>query len=107
MPAQRGATASGQPGITQPGPSAGPAGTIPGQAGTAAGAAAMTGAAGQANAMAEADVRDLLRDQGYSDVDSVSRDGNNYRARAMQNGRSVDVTVDAYTGTIRSQAAGR
>jgi hypothetical protein len=110
LPPAPGATV-GQPGITQPGPSAGPMGTTPGQAGTAPGAAGtatgQAGTAGHAHAMAESDVRDLLRDQGYSDVQSVSRDGNNFRARAMQNGRSVDVTVDAFTGTIRSQAAGR
>jgi len=57
--------------------------------------------------LAENDIRDLLRTEGYSDVQNVSRDGNNYRARATQNGRSVDLTVDAYTGTIRSQAARR
>ena len=63
--------------------------------------------AGQPGALAENDVRDLLRTDGYSDVQNMSRDGNNYRARAMQNGRSVDLTVDAYTGTVRSQAARR
>ena len=57
--------------------------------------------------MDEPQVRDLLRSQGYSEVESVMRDGNHFRARVTRNGRPADITVDAYTGTIRNQAARR
>jgi hypothetical protein len=110
---QRPSTAAGALGATSPQPGTGgtmgtqsgsmPSGT---QSGAGQSGSGQPGT-GQSGVMAESEVRDLLRDQGYSDVQSVSRDGNNFRARAMQNGRSVDLMVDAYTGTIRSQAAGR
>lgn len=84
-------------------------GTTPGQSGTAPGLAGTTpGQSGtQSMTMDESQVRDLLREQGYGDVQSVTRDGDHFRARAMRNGRPADVTIDAYTGTIRNQAARR
>lgn len=52
-------------------------------------------------------VRGKLASEGFSDIQAITRSGNNYQARAMQNGRPVDLTIDATTGTIRSQAAAR
>ena len=52
-------------------------------------------------------VRGKLASEGFSDIQGITRSGNNYHARAMQNGRAVDLTIDATTGTIRSQAAAR
>lgn len=77
-------------------------GTTPGQSGTTPGQSGT-----QSMTMDESQVRDLLREQGYGDVQSVTRDGDHFRARAMRNGRPADVTIDAYTGTIRNQAARR
>jgi len=52
--------------------------------------------------MTQEQVMTKLSMEGFGNVQNVTRDGNSFRARAMQNGRPVDVTVDAYTGTIRS-----
>ncbi len=52
-------------------------------------------------------VRGKLASEGFSDIQAITRSGNSYQARAMQNGRPVDLTIDATTGTIRSQAAAR
>ena len=52
-------------------------------------------------------VRTRLSAQGFSDIQAITRSGNSYQARAMQNGRPVDLTIDATTGAIRSQAAAR
>jgi hypothetical protein len=57
--------------------------------------------------MDESQVRDMLSKQGFSNVENVTRSGNNYHARAMQNGRPLDLTVDANTGAVHSQAAAR
>lgn len=52
-------------------------------------------------------VRGKLAAEGFTDIQAITRSGNSYQARAMQNGRPVDLTIDATTGTIRSQAAAR
>ena len=52
-------------------------------------------------------VHTRLSAQGFSDIQAITRSGNSYQARAMQNGRPVDLTIDATTGAIRSQAAAR
>lgn len=52
-------------------------------------------------------VRGKLASEGFTDIQAITRNGNSYQARAMQNGRPVDLTIDATTGTIRSQAAAR
>ncbi len=57
--------------------------------------------------MSQDEVRKLLSDQGYNDVSDISRDGNVFHARAMRDGRQVSLNVDAYTGTVRRQQAGR
>ena len=62
----------------------------------------------QAGGMAsDEQVRTKLSAQGSSDIQAITRSGNSYQARAMQNGRPVDLTIDATTGAIRSQAAAR
>ena len=106
-----GQPATGQPrsGATLGGPTASP-GPIPGtgpQRGQAGPSAGQTVPGQQATRMDQNEVRDLLRNQGYSDVQGISRDGNEFRARAMQGSRQVDLRIDAYTGTIRRQQAGR
>ena len=58
-------------------------------------------------AMSDEQVRTQLSAQGYTDIQSIMRDGNDFRVRAMQSGRPMDLRVDAYTGTVRSSTAGR
>ena len=98
---QRPSTAAGAMGST----SANPQGTAPGmgQQGGPAGGTSGT----QSMTMDETQVRDLLRSQGYGEVQSITRDGDNFRARVSRNGRPADISIDAYTGTIRNQAARR
>lgn len=52
-------------------------------------------------------VRTRLSAQGFTDIQAITRSGTSYHARAMQNGRPVDLTIDATTGATRSQAAAR
>ena len=90
-------------------------GAQPGQAG----AIGATGADGinrnptQGNPMqsgalnSQEEVRGKLAAEGFTDIQAITRSGNSFQARAMQNGRPVDLTIDATTGTIRSQAAAR
>jgi hypothetical protein len=104
---QRPSTAAGAMGATS-GSQQG--GTMPGHSGQSMGQSGMgqSGTSGsQSMTMDETQVRDLLRSQGYGDVQSVTRDGDNYRARVTRNGRQADISIDAYTGTIRNQAARR
>ena len=58
-------------------------------------------------AMSDEQVRTQLSAQGYSDIQSIMRDGNDFHVRATQNGRPMDLRVDAYTGTVRSSTAAR
>jgi len=90
-PGAGGTSASGHAGANQPtqSPSIAPLGQQTGQM------------------MDESKVRDMLSKQGFSNVENVTRSGNNYHAHAMQNGRPMDLTIDATTGTIHSQAAAR
>ncbi len=71
------------------------------------GAASGSHAGPQAMTMDESQVRDLLRNQGYGEAESVMRNGDSFSARVTRNGRPADVTIDAYTGTISNQAARR
>ncbi len=114
--AQSGGQSGGQSGAQSSGPSGGQAqsGTGAGQSGRGGEGMTRPGAAGQpavgaqtTGVMTQEQVMAKLSSEGFSNVQSVTRDGNSYRTRATQNGRPVDVTVDAYTGTIRSQAAAR
>ena len=92
----------------RPGTAAGAMGSTSGQMGhSGMSQSGMGSSATQAMTMDETQVRDLLRTQGYDEVQSVMRDGDNFRARVTRNGRPADISIDAYTGTIRNQAARR
>jgi hypothetical protein len=91
---------AGQPGSTTGSPADGTKTQPPGQA---AGSSPAT----VGGAMSDDQVRTQLSAQGYSDIQSIMRDGNDFRVRATQNGRPMDLRVDAYTGTVRSSTAAR
>jgi hypothetical protein len=58
-------------------------------------------AAGQPGTiLTEADVREKLLAEGYTDVGSVTREGNIYMTDATKNGSKVNLSVDARNGKI-------
>jgi hypothetical protein len=57
--------------------------------------------------MSEQQIRDKLAAAGYANAENIVRDGNSYRATAMRNDRRVEVTIDAHSGAVRSEAAAR
>jgi hypothetical protein len=52
--------------------------------------------------LSEDQVRERLKQQGYSDVLRLNRAGDRYEATAMKNGRSINLVIDARTGAIRN-----
>jgi hypothetical protein len=80
-------------GMTQPGATGA---TTPGQPG-AAGGGAMGQQAGQ---MDESQIRDLLRERGYTNVTEVEREGQNFTAKARQGDREVNLRIDPQTRTV-------
>jgi hypothetical protein len=49
----------------------------------------------------EADVRQQLQSEGYSDITNVTREGDHYTANAIRNGsQSVKLRVDANNGMV-------
>lgn len=83
-----------------------PMGT-PGQTGapTAPGAA-VGGGVGVAGMMNEQQVRDMLRQRGYSEIEDIERDGDRFTARAKRGGEQVRLQVDARTGIVQERQGG-
>ena len=50
----------------------------------------------------EQQIRDKLREEGYAEVTELRLQGPSYEAKATRDGREVNLTVDARTGSIRS-----
>ena len=48
-----------------------------------------------------AEAATALRSRGYSDVQELVRSGDVYRGRALRNGRTVMIEMDARTGAVR------
>jgi hypothetical protein len=61
--------------------------------------------AGQASRMSEEQVRSALRASGYSDIEDLERDGDNFKVgEAKRYGEEVkDLRVDARTGQVRDE----
>jgi hypothetical protein len=55
--------------------------------------------------LTEDQARNMLRDQGYSEVRDVSRDGNAITARAKRGDNEVRLRIDANTGVVTQQQA--
>ena len=45
-------------------------------------------------------VKDMLKDQGYSDVDNIKTNGNTITTKAKKNGHDHKLSIDAKTGMI-------
>lgn len=54
--------------------------------------------------MSEDQVRNLLRQQGYSDVSSVRKEGDKFEAKAMKDGKAVTIEIDS-TGKITDKSS--
>jgi hypothetical protein len=54
----------------------------------------------------EDQVKRMLRDQGWSDVSDVKRDGDTITAKAKRDGRDVQLRINARSGGVTQQARG-
>lgn len=61
---------------------------------------AKTGQVRDEKPLTEAQARALLRDRGFSEVREAGRDGDAIHATAQQSGRTVDLRVNARSGTV-------
>ena len=52
--------------------------------------------------LSEDEIRQKLREEGYAEVTELRLQGPSYEAKALRDGRNVNLTVDARTGSIRS-----
>jgi hypothetical protein len=66
---------------------------------------ANTGQVRDERRLSEDQVRNMLREQGYSEIRDVSRDGNTVTARAKRGDTEVRLRVDANTGAVSQQQA--
>ncbi|WP_372624728.1 hypothetical protein [Falsiroseomonas sp.] len=66
---------------------------------------ARTGQVPDEKRLSEDQARNLLRDQGYSDVSDVSRDGDTITAKAKQGEREARLRIDANTGVVSRQTS--
>lgn len=55
-----------------------------------------------AKILSEDEIRQKLQLEGYTNVSELQLQGVNYEAKAMKDGRNVNLTVDARTGSVRS-----
>ena len=73
--------------------------------GTTTGATSGTAAGSSAGQMTEASVKDKLEKQGYSQVSGVKKVGDKYEAKAMKNGKSVQLEIDPATGMVKDKSS--
>jgi hypothetical protein len=52
--------------------------------------------------LGEDEIRQKLREEGYTEVTELRLQGPSYEAKAIRDGRNINLTVDARTGSIRS-----
>jgi hypothetical protein len=52
--------------------------------------------------LGEDEIRQKLREEGYTEVTELRLQGPSYEAKAIKDGRNINLTVDARTGSIRS-----
>jgi hypothetical protein len=68
------------------------------------GSTASGATAGSASRMSASDVEAKLEKQGYTDVSGVKKVGDKFEAKAMKNGKSVNVEVDPATGAVKQKS---
>lgn len=64
------------------------------------GTSTQSGTATTGKAMTEADVRQELLKQGYSNVSDVKKKGDHFEAKALKDGKQVSLNVDGKTGKV-------
>jgi Peptidase propeptide and YPEB domain len=64
---------------------------------------AQTGLVRNPEKLSESQVKDLLKQRGYSDVSDVRKDGDHFSANAKQAGQDVKLKIDAEQGTVTPQ----
>lgn len=53
-------------------------------------------------ALSEDEIRQRLEKDGYSSITEIRRQGPSYEAKAVRDGKPVNLTIDARTGSVRS-----
>jgi uncharacterized membrane protein YkoI len=103
-PGQTGAGQTGGTTMGTPSPLGAQPGTTAQRPGTQPGAAA--GAATQDIRMSESQIQSILSARGYSDIEGMERDGDNFKiSEAKRYGETVkDLRVDARTGQVHDEA---
>lgn len=73
---------------------------------TTSGAAAGSSgaAAGSSSQYSEADIKEKLQDQGYTQVSGLKKVGDKFEAKAMKNGKATEVEIDPATGMVTEKA---
>jgi hypothetical protein len=74
--------------------------------GTTSGSSAGTSgtAAGSASQMSATDIEAKLEKQGYTQISGVKKVGDKFEAKAMKNGKAVNVEVDPATGMVKDKS---
>lgn len=57
----------------------------------------------QRHRLTASSIRDMLEEEGYSEISDLQREGDIYRVQARRNGEEVTLQVDATTGAVRSE----
>lgn len=60
--------------------------------------------AGSTSQMTEAEVKDKLQKQGYTQISGITKSGDKFEAKAMKNGKSVEVEIDPATGMVKEKS---
>jgi hypothetical protein len=73
---------------------------------TSSGAAASSSGAtaGASSQFSEADAKEKLQDQGYTQVSGLKKVGDKFEAKAMKNGKATEVQIDPATGMVTEKA---
>ena len=84
---------SGSSGMSSPSTSSG---TTSGSSGAAAGSASQ---------MSASDIEAKLEQQGYTQVSGVKKVGDKFEAKAMKDGKTVNLEIDPATGMVKDKAS--
>ena len=101
-------TSPTMPSTSSPSSPSGASGSTTGTGSTGATTTSPSGAAGTSGAAmgpvtSESDVRQQLQKEGYTSVSDIKKQGDKWEAKAMKDGKSTTVSVDAQTGRVSTQ----
>lgn len=68
---------------------------------------AMTGRVENQKKLSEHQVKNMLKNKGYTDISDVEHNGHEFTAKAKQNGNEMKLKIDDHTGMIMPEQAQR